>query len=244
MRKGHLQYCCSQVWMKNGGQIPWNVTAICETFKISCLMGRHHLKGGSECLLTDQFSRLEQWSNITPSLRKTYRDYINLAQKSCQINSLDVHNTPERIWKGDIPVADIEELEEMDASELHARRLNAKEVLTPMNGEKFIFPVADGTVNNFWGRSGSQNIHLDPGEPRQTRRTRWSSRRIRRVFFNPTRRLIMVLWWSQKWFFGLSQEISIHRHHVEPELNCICRLKNHSLRHWNTLTLPELPTQR
>ena len=43
-------------------------------------------------------------------------------------------------------VADVEELEEMDASELHARRLNAKEVLTPMNGEKIIFPVADGTV--------------------------------------------------------------------------------------------------
>ena len=44
-------------------------------------------------------------------------------------------------------VADIEELEEMDASELHARRLNAKEVLTPMKGDTFIFPVADdGTV--------------------------------------------------------------------------------------------------
>ena len=43
-------------------------------------------------------------------------------------------------------VADIEELEQMDASELHARRLNAKEVLTPMKGEIFIFPVADGTV--------------------------------------------------------------------------------------------------
>ena len=28
-------------------------------------------------------------------------------------------------------VADLEELEEMDASELHARRLNAKEVSTP-----------------------------------------------------------------------------------------------------------------
>ena len=35
------------------------------------------------------------------------------------------------IWKGDIMVADIEELEEMDASELHARKLNVKEVLTP-----------------------------------------------------------------------------------------------------------------
>ena len=43
-------------------------------------------------------------------------------------------------------VADIEELEEMDAPELHARRLNAKEVLTPMRGDNFIFPVAVGTV--------------------------------------------------------------------------------------------------
>ena len=51
-----------------------------------------------------------------------------------------------RISKGDVLIAHIEELEQMDASELHARRLNAKEVLTPMRGEKFIFPVADGTV--------------------------------------------------------------------------------------------------
>ena len=32
-------------------------------------------------------------------------------------------------------VADVEELEEMDASEIHARRLNAEEVSTPMKGE-------------------------------------------------------------------------------------------------------------
>ena len=43
-------------------------------------------------------------------------------------------------------VADIYELEQVDASELHARRLNAKEVLTTMKGEKIIFPIADGTV--------------------------------------------------------------------------------------------------
>ena len=89
------------------------------------------------------------------------------------------------IWKGDIVVADIEELEEMDASEFNARRLNAKEVLTPMKGETFIFPVEDGTAKNFWMRSGSENIHLYPGQPRQRRRTK-SSRRIRRVFFHPT----------------------------------------------------------
>ena len=43
-------------------------------------------------------------------------------------------------------VADIEELEEMDASELHARWLNAKEVLTPQRSGNFMFPVADGKV--------------------------------------------------------------------------------------------------
>ena len=46
-------------------------------------------------------------------------------------------------------VADIEELEEMDASELHARRLNAKEVLTPQSSGNFIFLVAAGTVKIF-----------------------------------------------------------------------------------------------
>ena len=67
------------------------------------------------------------------------------------------------IWKGEIVIADIEELEEMDASELHARRLNAKEVLTPMKGDNFIFPVADGTVKNLWRRSTSETVHLNQG---------------------------------------------------------------------------------
>ena len=56
---------------------------------------------------------------------------------------------PGRIWKGDILIADIEELEQMDASEIHARRSNAKEVLTTMKGDNFMFPVADGTVKKF-----------------------------------------------------------------------------------------------
>ena len=34
--------------MKNGWRIPWNVTAVSETFKISCLMGRHLVRGGSQ----------------------------------------------------------------------------------------------------------------------------------------------------------------------------------------------------
>ena len=76
-RKGHLRYCCNPAWMKNGGRTPWNVSVIFEIFKISCLMGGHHMKGGSEYHLKVWFFRLEQWSNITLSLRRTYRDYIN-----------------------------------------------------------------------------------------------------------------------------------------------------------------------
>ena len=48
-------------------------------------------------------------------------------------------------------IGDSEELEEMDASEIHARRLNAKEVSTPQTSGNFIFPVGDGTVKFFGG---------------------------------------------------------------------------------------------
>ena len=41
-------------------------------------------------------------------------------------------------------VPDVEELEEMDGSELHTQRLNAKEVLTPQRSGNFIFPKVDG----------------------------------------------------------------------------------------------------
>ena len=36
-------------------------------------------------------------------------------------------------------VADVEELQNLDASGIHARRLNAKEVLEPKNGDVFYF---------------------------------------------------------------------------------------------------------
>ena len=54
-----------------------------------------------------------------------------------------------RIWKGDILVADIEELETMDPSEIHAKRLNAKEVITPQN-----------VVNSSYSRSQMEKVKL------------------------------------------------------------------------------------
>ena len=55
-----------------------------------------------------------------------------------------------RIWKGDVLIADLEELETMDASEIYSKRLNAKEVIFPKQGE-FIFPIADGRIKTVGG---------------------------------------------------------------------------------------------
>ena len=54
------------------------------------------------------------------------------------------------IWKGDVLIADLEELETMDASEIYSKRLNAKEVIFPKQGE-FIFPTADGRIKTLGG---------------------------------------------------------------------------------------------
>ena len=64
LRKERLRYCCNEAW-KNGGQIPWNAKPICGTFKITCLMGRHHMKDASENLSKDQLSRLVHWLSIS-----------------------------------------------------------------------------------------------------------------------------------------------------------------------------------
>ena len=59
------------------------------------------------------------------------------------------------IWKGDVLIADLEELETMDASEIYCKRLNAKEVIFPKENGNFIFPVADGRIKL---RGGDQEL--------------------------------------------------------------------------------------
>ena len=64
------------------------------------------------------------------------------------------------IWKGDVLVADLEELETMDASEIYSKRLNAKEVIFPKEKGEFIFPIADGRIKTLGGDQEPENIHL------------------------------------------------------------------------------------
>ena len=63
------------------------------------------------------------------------------------------------IWKGDVLIADLEELETMDASEIYSKRLNAKEVIFPKRKEIYL-SNRRWTNQNPWRRSGTENIHL------------------------------------------------------------------------------------
>ena len=56
-----------------------------------------------------------------------------------------------RIWKGDVLIADLEELETMDASEIYSKRLNAKEVIFPIEKGEFIVPIEDGRIKTLGG---------------------------------------------------------------------------------------------
>ena len=146
-KKVPLQFCCNQVWMKIGGQIQWNAILICETFKISCLMRKLHTKNVWENHLKDQSYRLVHWLSITQSLRRTSQRIHQFGKKVLPGLFLGYALYAGGIWKGDILVADIEELETMDASEIYPKRLNAKEVIFPEENGKFIFPAADGRIN-------------------------------------------------------------------------------------------------
>ena len=86
-------------------------------------------------------------------------------------------------------VADIEELETMDASEIYAKRLNAKEVIYPKENGKFIFPVADGRIK-FVGRDQElRTSTLIRDQSNSRRRSKRFSWRIRRVSTSTTSRL-------------------------------------------------------
>ena len=125
--------------MKDGGRIPWSVTAICENIQDLSSDG----KATYERRFGETFQRpiipFGSMVDVHPISAKDLSRQHQFGPKVLPGTFPGHVLSAGRIWKGDIMVADIEELEKMDASEIHARRLNAKEVQTPMRGEKFTF---------------------------------------------------------------------------------------------------------
>ena len=86
-----------------------------------------------------------------------------------------------RIWKGDVLVVDIEELETMDASEIYSERIDAKEVIFPKENGSFFFPVADGRSKFSGGYQELRTSNLDTAATNTRRKSKIFSWRIRRA---------------------------------------------------------------
>ena len=131
--------------------------------------------------------------------------------------SSDLCWSRERIREGDIMVAEIEELENLDESEIHARRLNAKEVSTSKKG-RTLFPIADGTARTVWKRSWSPRTHSKTGSTCNERRSQGG----------------VTDQWKETSLIVITSNL---------EFDSSCRKKKHSQYHWNTSTWPNLRTQ-
>ena len=125
------------------------------------------------------------------------------------------------IWKGDILVADIEELATMDASEIYSKKTQCKGSNISQT-RRIYFSNRRWTNQNPWRRSGTENIDLDTAATNSRRKSPWFSWTTRRVS-STTSWLISGCRWSDKWFWSMSGNF-IYRLDVEH------RVKLYSLR--------------
>ena len=216
--------------MKVGGEILWNVTPICETSQIYYLMGRRPMEDVLGNHVKDLLFHLVHWLSITIFLRKTSQESISFGKKVLPGLFLGYALYAGGIWKGDIMVADIEELETMDASEIYSERPNAKEVIFPKENGKIIFPIADGRIKISRGDQELRTStlirdHTIQGESHIDFRGESEG-----SLPPPPQDSFPDAGEARNDFWSISGNF-IYRHHVEPKSNFTRREKNHSLFH-------------
>ena len=145
----------SAVLLQSGLNESWwadsrNVTPICETSQIYYLMGRRPMKHVLGNHLKDiiPFGSLVEYHPITAKDQSRIHQF---GKKVLPGLLLGYALYAGGIWKGDVLIANLEELETIDASEIYSKRLNAKEVIYPQKGE-FTFPSRRWTNQNPWRR--------------------------------------------------------------------------------------------
>ena len=118
-------------------------------------------------------------------------------------------------WKGDVLVADLEELETMDASEIYSKRPNAKELIFPKQGE-FIFPIADGRFKTLGGHQELRTSTLIRKRPIQ-RESNIDFLGESEGSFPQPHDSLPVAGEAINGFWSMSGSF-IYRHHVEPRV--------------------------
>ena len=135
------------------------------------------------------------------------------------------------IWKEDIFVANIEELEKIDSSEIYRRRINAKEILTPPKGDNFVFSIAHGT-RKLLGRY--HEFRKSAQRQEQPEESEDLSGQLQRApeGFQPTESRDDAE--VQKDLSSIQSDF-IYRYHNEQRVYLYVSKEKHSLFHWNTL---------
>ena len=109
-------------------------------------MGKVHTKGVSENHVKDRSFPFGSLVEYYPISAKDQSRIHHFGKKVLPGLFLGYLLYAGGIWKGDVLVADLEELETMAASEIYSKRLNAKEVIFPKQNGQFIFPASDGRI--------------------------------------------------------------------------------------------------
>ena len=155
------------------------------------------------------------------------RDQSRLHQSGKNVIFLGYTLFAVRFWKGDIVDADIEEAGKLDASEIHARRLNAKEIVTPKRWELFKIPDRRWNSKIVWKRSWSPRINFNVGPTWREWRYQWkTSRRTGGPQLTETQDDA-----ETGETFGLLKVTSSIVITMNLEFNSVCRKKRHSLIH-------------
>ena len=205
---------------------------ICETSQIYYLMGRPNMKDVLEQPFKGPIIPFGSLVEYHPITAKDQSRVHQLGKKVLPGLFLGYALYAEGIWKGYILVADKEELETMDASEIYSKRLNAKEVIFPKGNGKFICPVADGRtifleeIRN-WEHPTLIRDHPIRGESR-------------RDFLGesegslpPPQDSLRDAGEANKWLFGPFLETSSTSITLNRESNATRQERNHSQFHWN-----------
>ena len=177
-----------------------NVSALCETFKISCLMGRHPTRGGSEYFLKKPGHSVWSDGRISPyfcqrlvatasvwseSLTRNIPRFVVYVGGNLERRHLGCRHwgigTDGRIWN---PCQETQ----------FKGSVNAPKWWT------FYFSDRRWNSHIILRSPGSENIHFDPGQPTPRRRTRTCSGRSRWVSTNSCSRLIAGWRWCKKRF--------------------------------------------
>ena len=116
----------------------------------------------------------------------------------------------------------------MDASEIYSKRLNAKEVIFPKQGE-FIFPIADGRIKTLGGDQELRTSTLVRPRPIQGESDIDFLGESEGLFHNLATHFRMPV--KQQTISGPCREASYTAITLNPESSFTRRERNHSLFH-------------